>query len=194
MPIPTAPLSPPSSGLKSKIRKVFRTTSGPDRNFSLVSQLTSAALCASSPALPKSSDVPPMVKSLLRPLSVPQLRYNSFLLSSAFIPNRLVWFSRFFFPILFQGDSGFAARISRPIEGQVRAKFHGEDREYGREAIAIEEQKQIKRRVTFSDSSTGSYPVRIHSSYQTILDTSTIDFFLLFFLKILQTLSFLVEI
>ncbi|XP_071869353.1 uncharacterized protein isoform X3 [Bombus fervidus] len=74
MPIPTAPLSPPSSGFKSKIRKVFRTTSGPDRSFSLVSQLTSAALCASSPALPKSSQVPPVVKSLLRPLSVPQLR------------------------------------------------------------------------------------------------------------------------
>ncbi|XP_012151899.2 uncharacterized protein LOC105663987 isoform X1 [Megachile rotundata] len=74
MPIPPTPLSPPSSGLKSKIRKVFRTTSGPDRNFSLVSQLTSAALCASSPALPKSSEVPPVVKSLLRPLSVPQLR------------------------------------------------------------------------------------------------------------------------
>ncbi|XP_017887930.1 ankyrin repeat domain-containing protein 33B-like [Ceratina calcarata] len=74
MPIPTSPLVPPSSGFKSKIKKVFRTTSGPDRNFSLVSQLTSAALCASSPALPKSSEVPPVVKSLLRPLSVPQLR------------------------------------------------------------------------------------------------------------------------
>lgn len=74
VPVPAAPLSSSSSGLKSKIRKVFRTTSGPDRNFSLVSQLTSAALCASSPALPKSSDVPPVVKSLLRPLSVPQLR------------------------------------------------------------------------------------------------------------------------
>ncbi|XP_072743612.1 uncharacterized protein [Anoplolepis gracilipes] len=70
-PVPT-PLPQPSSGsLKSKIRKVFRTTSSPDRNFSLVSQLTSAALCASSPALPKPS---PVVKSLLRPLSVPQLR------------------------------------------------------------------------------------------------------------------------
>ncbi|XP_033330722.2 uncharacterized protein LOC117222847 isoform X1 [Megalopta genalis] len=74
IPIPTTPLSPPSSGFKSKIRKVFRTTSGPDRNFSLVTQLTSAALCASSPALPKASEVPPVVKSLLRPLSVPQLR------------------------------------------------------------------------------------------------------------------------
>ncbi|XP_006608015.2 uncharacterized protein LOC102681836 [Apis dorsata] len=74
VPVPTTPLSSSSSGLKSKIRKVFRTTSGPDRSFSLVSQLTSAALCASSPALPKSSDVPPVVKSLLRPLSVPQLR------------------------------------------------------------------------------------------------------------------------
>lgn len=71
-PIPTTPLPQPS-GLKSKIRKVFRTTSSPDRNFSLVSQLTSAALCASSPALPKPS---PVVKSLLRPLSVPQLRYD----------------------------------------------------------------------------------------------------------------------
>ncbi|CAL7933495.1 unnamed protein product [Xylocopa violacea] len=74
IPIPNAPLLPPSSGFKSKIRKVFRTTSGPDRSFSLVSQLTSAALCASSPALPKPSEVPPVVKSLLRPLSVPQLR------------------------------------------------------------------------------------------------------------------------
>lgn len=71
IPIPATPLPQPSSGLKSKIRKVFRTTSSPDRTFSLVSQLTSAALCASSPALPKPS---PVVKSLLRPLSVPQLR------------------------------------------------------------------------------------------------------------------------
>ncbi|XP_020282137.1 uncharacterized protein LOC109853946 isoform X2 [Pseudomyrmex gracilis] len=69
-PIPTTPMPQPS-GLKSKIRKVFRTSSSPDRTFSLVSQLTSAALCASSPALPKPS---PVVKSLLRPLSVPQLR------------------------------------------------------------------------------------------------------------------------
>ncbi|KAG5315630.1 AN33B protein, partial [Pseudoatta argentina] len=69
-PIPSTPLPQPS-GLKSKIRKVFRTTSSPDRTFSLVSQLTSAALCASSPALPKPS---PVVKSLLRPLRVPQLR------------------------------------------------------------------------------------------------------------------------
>ncbi|XP_076764459.1 uncharacterized protein LOC143431533 [Xylocopa sonorina] len=74
IPVPNTPLLPPSSGFKSKIRKVFRTTSGPDRSFSLVSQLTSAALCASSPALPKPSEVPPVVKSLLRPLSVPQLR------------------------------------------------------------------------------------------------------------------------
>ena len=61
-------------GLRSRIKRVFRTTSGPDRSFSLVTQLTSAALCASSPVLPKPGDVPPVVKSLLRPLSVPQLR------------------------------------------------------------------------------------------------------------------------
>lgn len=73
-PIPTNPIPPPSTGLRSRIRRVFRTTSGPDRNFSLVTQLTSAALCASSPALPKQGEVPSAVKSLLRPLSVPQLR------------------------------------------------------------------------------------------------------------------------
>ncbi|XP_015509805.1 serine-rich adhesin for platelets isoform X2 [Neodiprion lecontei] len=73
-PVPTN-LPPQPSTLKSKIRRVFRTSSGPDnRSFSLVSQLTSAALCASSPALPRPGEVPPVVKSLIRPLSVPQLR------------------------------------------------------------------------------------------------------------------------
>ncbi|XP_048515605.1 uncharacterized protein LOC105692384 isoform X2 [Athalia rosae] len=72
-PMPTN-VPPQSTGLRSKIRRVFRTSSGPDnRSFSLVSQLTSAALCASSPALPRPGDVPPVVKSLIRPLSVPQL-------------------------------------------------------------------------------------------------------------------------
>ncbi|XP_014206637.1 tankyrase-1-like isoform X2 [Copidosoma floridanum] len=74
IPLPSSPIQPPPSGLKSKIRRVFRTTSGSDKSFSLVSQLTSAALCASSPVLPKPGDVSPVVKSLLRPLSVPQLR------------------------------------------------------------------------------------------------------------------------
>ena len=78
MPIPTMPVQPPPTGLKSKIRRVFRTSSNTtDKSFSLVSQLTSAALCASSPVLPKPGDVSPVVKSLLRPLSVPQLRYNT---------------------------------------------------------------------------------------------------------------------
>lgn len=76
-PMPTN-VPPQSNGLRSKIRRVFRTSSGPDnRSFSLVSQLTSAALCASSPALPRQGDVPPVVKSLIRPLSVPQLRWES---------------------------------------------------------------------------------------------------------------------
>ncbi|XP_011497992.1 PREDICTED: ankyrin repeat and SOCS box protein 14-like isoform X2 [Ceratosolen solmsi marchali] len=74
MPITSMPMQPPSRGLRSKIRRVFRTSSNSDKSFSLVSQLTSAALCASSPVLPKPSDVSPAVKSLLRPLSVPQLR------------------------------------------------------------------------------------------------------------------------
>ncbi|XP_023319358.1 cortactin-binding protein 2-like isoform X2 [Trichogramma pretiosum] len=89
MPPPPQPVQHHGTGgsLKSKFRRVFRTTSNSERSsgggggghgsgggFSLVSQLTSAALCASSPVLPKSSDVSPVVKSLLRPLSVPQLR------------------------------------------------------------------------------------------------------------------------
>lgn len=76
MPIPIVPVQSPSSGFRSKIRKVFRTSSNSDKaTYSLVSQLTSAALCASSPVLPKPGEVPPVVKSFLRPLSVPQLRY-----------------------------------------------------------------------------------------------------------------------
>ncbi|XP_058805499.1 cortactin-binding protein 2-like isoform X4 [Phymastichus coffea] len=77
VPVPPTPVQapPPAGGLRSKIRRVFRTTSNTDKtSFSLVSQLTSAALCASSPVLPKPGDVSPAVKSLLRPLSVPQLR------------------------------------------------------------------------------------------------------------------------
>lgn len=80
-------------GLKSRIRRVFRTSSssvtaalGGSRgnpssttdssklqHYSLVTQLTTAALCASTPALPDTRNVPPVVKSLLRPLSVPRL-------------------------------------------------------------------------------------------------------------------------
>lgn len=73
-PIPSNPIPPPSTGLRSRIRRVFRTTSGPDRHFSLVTQLTNAALCATSPALPKPGEVPSAVKNLLRPLNLPQLR------------------------------------------------------------------------------------------------------------------------
>ncbi|KAJ8982798.1 hypothetical protein NQ317_018500, partial [Molorchus minor] len=63
--IPVPAIPPPSShGLKSKLRKVFRTSSGPHSNdaFSsarLVTQLTSAALCASSPVLPSGPTMPP---------------------------------------------------------------------------------------------------------------------------------------
>lgn len=40
----------------------------------LVTQLTTAALCASSPVLPSAPSVPPVVKSLIRPLTVPRLQ------------------------------------------------------------------------------------------------------------------------
>ncbi|KAK0091856.1 hypothetical protein PV326_002616 [Microctonus aethiopoides] len=72
MPASTSPPQIQSSGLRSKIKRVFKSSSS-DKSFSLVSQLTNAALCASTPVLPKSSDITP-VKSLIRPLIVPQLR------------------------------------------------------------------------------------------------------------------------
>ncbi|XP_050301366.1 uncharacterized protein LOC126739640 [Anthonomus grandis grandis] len=77
--VPIPPVNtPPCNGFKSKLKKVFRTSSGPSSDtFSsarLVTQLTSAALCASSPVLPSSGAVSPMVKSLLRPLTVPRLQ------------------------------------------------------------------------------------------------------------------------
>ncbi|VEN40551.1 unnamed protein product, partial [Callosobruchus maculatus] len=68
------------AGIKSRLRKVFRTSSGPDSQSDalssarLVTQLTSAALCASSPVLPSGGSVPPVVKSLIRPLTVPRLQ------------------------------------------------------------------------------------------------------------------------
>ncbi|XP_039286804.1 photoreceptor ankyrin repeat protein [Nilaparvata lugens] len=65
------------TGIKSKLRRAFRTTSTPSQSFSLVTQLTSAALCASSPALPSSQSVPPIVKSLIRPLSVPKVQVTT---------------------------------------------------------------------------------------------------------------------
>lgn len=66
--------------IKSKLKRAFRTSSSPDATgggaasqYSLVSQLTGAALCASSPALPVHTRAKPMVKSLLRPLTVPKV-------------------------------------------------------------------------------------------------------------------------
>ncbi|XP_050542195.1 uncharacterized protein LOC126906018 isoform X2 [Daktulosphaira vitifoliae] len=78
-------MQPPSSlqrsgsqrhSIKSKLKRAFRTSSNPDstaNQYSLVTQLTGAALCASSPALPVNTRTKPMVKSLLRPLTVPKV-------------------------------------------------------------------------------------------------------------------------
>ncbi|XP_057334753.1 uncharacterized protein LOC130673657 isoform X2 [Microplitis mediator] len=71
LPVPFTPVPVASSGFKSKLKRVFRNV-GADKSFSLVSQLTNAALCASTPALPKPGDAP--VKNLIRPLNIPQLR------------------------------------------------------------------------------------------------------------------------
>ena len=64
-----------SSSFKSRLRRAFRTNStGSDSpgRYSLVTQLTTAALCASSPVLP--TPAPPVVKSLMRPLTVPKVQ------------------------------------------------------------------------------------------------------------------------
>ncbi|XP_017771700.1 PREDICTED: uncharacterized protein LOC108559074 isoform X2 [Nicrophorus vespilloides] len=80
VPVPQIASTQQSNGLKSKLRKVFRTSSGPGHNNDnissarLVTQLTSAALCASTPVLPTAPTVPPVVKSLIRPLTVPRLQ------------------------------------------------------------------------------------------------------------------------
>ncbi|EEB18980.1 ankyrin repeat-containing protein, putative [Pediculus humanus corporis] len=65
-----------SSGIKSRLRKAFRTIShpGPEVNgkpYSVVSQLTTVALCASTPVL--QSSVSSNIKSLMRPLAVPKV-------------------------------------------------------------------------------------------------------------------------
>lgn len=67
------------AGLKSRLKKVFRSSSGPSNydqvsSARLITQLTSAALCVSSPVLPSGPNVPPVVKSLIRPLTVPRLQ------------------------------------------------------------------------------------------------------------------------
>ncbi|KAL1117316.1 hypothetical protein AAG570_004642 [Ranatra chinensis] len=47
-------------------------------SYSLVTHITSAAFCASSPALPAAGQgVPPLVKSLIRPLQVPKLQVTT---------------------------------------------------------------------------------------------------------------------
>ncbi|CAH1113051.1 unnamed protein product, partial [Psylliodes chrysocephalus] len=89
IPIPIIPQQQ-SQGLKSKLRRVFRTSSSPTQDtFSsarLVTQLTSAALCASSPVLPSGPTCPPVVKSLIRPLTVPRLQIT-LVNNNADLPN-----------------------------------------------------------------------------------------------------------
>ncbi|PNF13994.1 hypothetical protein B7P43_G08584 [Cryptotermes secundus] len=66
-----------STGLKSRLQRAFRTNSSGSQSssnrYSLVTQLTTAALCASSPVLP-TPNVPPVIRSLMRPLTVPKLQ------------------------------------------------------------------------------------------------------------------------
>lgn len=67
-----------SNSIKNKLRRAFRTTSSPGTDcppsFSIVTQLTSAALCASSPLLPTTHNTP--IKPMMRPISVPRLQVS----------------------------------------------------------------------------------------------------------------------
>lgn len=83
-------------GIKTRLKQAFRTTSPPNHSFSLVTQLTTAALCASTPVLPDPARVPPVVKSLIRPLSVPRVQVTlddttSLPLHTALIPKQSLW-------------------------------------------------------------------------------------------------------
>lgn len=77
LPIGSGQNSSQSMGLKSRLQRAFRTTSSGTQSssnrYSLVTQLTTAALCASSPVLP-TPNVPPVIRSLMRPLTVPKLQ------------------------------------------------------------------------------------------------------------------------
>lgn len=73
-------LSYKNNSIKSKLKKAFHHTNPTNWNssskvnsFSLVTQLTSAALCVSSPVLPNSSKVSPVVKSLMKPFVIPKV-------------------------------------------------------------------------------------------------------------------------
>lgn len=61
-------------GLASKLKKVLRPKT---QSYNLVTHITSAAFCASTPALPAPAKVPPIVKTLIRPLTVPKLQVTS---------------------------------------------------------------------------------------------------------------------
>lgn len=69
-----------SSGIKSRLKKAFYRTNpsswssySKNNSYSMVSHLTKAALCVSSPVLPNSSKVPPVVKSLIKPFVIPRI-------------------------------------------------------------------------------------------------------------------------
>lgn len=63
------------AGLTARLKKALRPSK--PTNYNLVTQLSTAAFCASSPVLPGPSAVPPVVKSLIRPLSVPKVQVTS---------------------------------------------------------------------------------------------------------------------
>lgn len=69
-----------SNGIKSKLKRAFYRTNpsswssySKNNSYSMVSHLTKAALCVSSPVLPNTSKVPPVVKSLIKPFVIPRI-------------------------------------------------------------------------------------------------------------------------
>ncbi|KAF6202443.1 hypothetical protein GE061_004842 [Apolygus lucorum] len=74
IPPPSAPPTSSGGGLASKLKRVLRPKT---QSYNLVTHITTAAFCASSPAFPAQAKVPPVVKSLIRPLTVPKLQVTS---------------------------------------------------------------------------------------------------------------------
>ena len=72
-----------NSSIKSRLKRAFQHTHPSNwisnskvNSYSLVTQLTSAALCVSSPVLPNSGKISPVVKSLIKPFVIPRIEIS----------------------------------------------------------------------------------------------------------------------
>lgn len=140
-----------ATSLKSRIRRAFRSTSNPGQDpgrkaFSVISQLTSAALCASSPVLPSNQSLSAAAKSASRPLSVPKVQVNFVGLPPA---RRLIRNSAINWRLFVSGNP----RYIELRRGQLRPLWarnqrQGRNRETGdeEETIAVNEMHSLRHK------------------------------------------------